>query len=464
MRRAPGFESEVLPARVKLCYALGDHSVNLALFALLSLFPFFLTNVAGLSAAAAGFVPLIGRTVDAFTDPLMGRLSDATRWRAGRRRPYFLIGMLPFAGAFAALWSDLSGFTPDVRFWLLVAIYLVFTVSSTVLSVPYLALIPEMSASYDERTSINAYRGGGAILGALAALALTPLAAFFGGGTAGWARAGCIAGLYVLLPWPLVWRFTFERRHTAPAHAESFGSALLSLARHRAYLSLTGLFLLGRIAIDLSSAMFLFYFTFWLGRPGDYTLTLGILLAFVVVALPGWLALARRVDKRTIFLLGACSWVGSQAFLFLATPEWPRWTIFLGAALAGAGYAAADMIPWSMLGEVVDEDELRSGERREGLYFGLFTFLRKLGGAGGVALGMFVLDHAGFLADRAQSEGTLLTIRLLTAVVPGVLVVLAGGVALSYPISRARHAEILTALAARRRGAPEAGAPLVALP
>jgi sugar (glycoside-pentoside-hexuronide) transporter len=450
MRGAPGSASEVLPARIKLCYALGDHSVNLALFALLSLFPFFLTNVAGLSAALAGAVPLIGRTVDAFTDPLMGRLSDATRWHAGRRRPFFLIGMLPFACAFAALWADLSGFAAAERFWILVALYLVFTVSSTVLSVPYLALIPEMSSSYDERTSINAYRGGGAILGALAALAIAPLAGLFGGGPAGWARAGLVAGLYVLLPWPIVWRFTFERRHQEPAASESFLRALVSLARHRAYAILTGLFLLGRIAIDLSSAMFLFYFTFWLGRPGDYTLTLGILLAFVVVALPGWLALAPHVDKRTIFLLGACSWVGSQAFLFLATPSWPRWTIFAGAALAGAGYAAADMIPWSMLGEVVDEDELRSGERREGLYFGLFTFLRKLGGAGGVALGMFVLDLSGFAPDRAQSPATLATIRYLTAVVPGILVVLAGAVALGYPISRGRHAEILAQLAARR--------------
>jgi GPH family glycoside/pentoside/hexuronide:cation symporter len=108
------------------------------------------------------------------------------------------------------------------------------------------------------------------------------------------------------------------------------------------------------------------------------------------------------------------------------------------------------MIPWSMLGEVVDEDELRCGERREGLYFGLFTFLRKLGGALAVSIGLFVLDLSGFVANQEQSQTTLTTIRVLTAVVPGVFVVLGAWVARGYPLTRARHAEILDALAARR--------------
>jgi GPH family glycoside/pentoside/hexuronide:cation symporter len=109
------------------------------------------------------------------------------------------------------------------------------------------------------------------------------------------------------------------------------------------------------------------------------------------------------------------------------------------------------MIPWSMLGEVVDEDELRSGERREGLYFGLFTFLRKLGGALAVALALAVLDLSGYANDQPQGEATLTTIRVLTAVVPGVFVALGAWVALGYPLTRARHDEILRELA-RRRG------------
>jgi GPH family glycoside/pentoside/hexuronide:cation symporter len=211
-----------------------------------------------------------------------------------------------------------------------------------------------------------------------------------------------------------------------------------------------GLYLLGRIAIDLATVMFLYYFTYWLGRPDDFEITMGLFLVSVVVSFPFWVRISRNTDKRTIFLLGAASWIVSQVFLLAATPDWPRLAILVGASIAGVGYAAADMIPWSMLGEVVDEDELLTGERREGLYYGFFTFLRKLGGAGGVALALWVLELSGYVAGQPQDEATLWTIRVLTAGAPGVFVLLAALVALRYPLSRRRHEEILEQLHARR--------------
>ena len=95
-------QDERLPLHVKLIYGLGDHSVNVALVALTMVFPFYLTDVVGMRIGLAGLVPLVGRGVDAFTDVWMGRLSDRTTWKAGRRRPYLLIGALPFAVSFAA--------------------------------------------------------------------------------------------------------------------------------------------------------------------------------------------------------------------------------------------------------------------------------------------------------------------------------------------------------------------------
>jgi sugar (glycoside-pentoside-hexuronide) transporter len=443
--------TETLPTRVKAIYALGDHTVNLGLSALLFLFPAFLTDVAMLRPAFAGLVPLIARGLDAFADPAMGRLSDATRWRHGRRRPYFLIGALPLGASFAALWFVPEGAGENVRFAWYAAVYVVFALSTTVVSVPYLALIPEMTSSYQERTSVNSWRAAGAILGTLLAVAgMGTLARALGGDARAWWIAGCVAGLWIAAPWPLVYRATFERSDfQRPAH-EPFFTSLLSLARHPAYVRLTGLFLLGRIAIDLTSTMLLYYFTYWLRREEDFYLAIGLFLFMIVVALPFWLWISHRVEKSTVYVLGALSWIGSQAFLFLATPDWPRFWIFLGCAIGGIGYAAADMSPWSMLGEVVDEDELRSGERREGLYFGLFTFLRKLGGAAAVALALFAFDLAGYVPNAPQSEQALTALRVLTAVVPGVFVALGGWVALSYPLTRARHAEILVQLERRR--------------
>lgn len=449
---------ERLPRSVKAIYGLGDHTINLALSSLSFVYGYFLVEVAGVRPALAGLIPLIGRAADAVSDPAMGRFSDSLRWRFGRRRPFLLLGMVPFGAAFAALWWNVPTEEPALRFAYYATVYVLFALASTVVSVPYLSLVPEMTASYHERTSVNAWRATFAISGTLLAattlrpLASGPLAEALGGRAEGFAAAGLLFGIWMMLPWILVHRVTFERPELQRGTRETFLRAMGSLARHDAYRRLVALFLLGRIAIDLTTAMFLFYFTYWLGRPDDFEITMGLFLVCVIAAFPVWNRIAAHTDKRSIFLWGAVWWVGSQLFLMLVHPEWPRFTVFLGAALAGVGYAAADMIPWSMLGEVVDEDELQSGERREGIYFGFFTFLRKLGGAVGVALGFVVLDLVGFERDTPPSESVLFAIRALTAGVPGVFVLLAAWAALRYPIGRARHDEILAGLAARRGG------------
>ena len=103
---APGVALRTLSTGQKLVYASGDHTVNLSLSALALFYLYFLTEVAGLRPALAGAVPLVGRVVDACFDPVMGRISDQTRTRWGRRRPYFLLGALPFGLTFAWMWSE----------------------------------------------------------------------------------------------------------------------------------------------------------------------------------------------------------------------------------------------------------------------------------------------------------------------------------------------------------------------
>jgi sugar (glycoside-pentoside-hexuronide) transporter len=445
-------EAARLPPRTKALYALGDHTVNLSLSSLSFFYAFFLAEIAGIRPALAGLIPLIGRIVDAVSDPAMGRISDLTSWRWGRRRPYFLIGMLPFGVCYAALWWNVSAEAQSTRFAYYAAAYILYSLSTTVISVPYLALLPELTASYQERTSLNTYRASAAILGALlAATAMRPLAEAFGGRADGFAAAGIVFGIWMILPWFVVYRATWERPDFQRPARTPFLAGLKLILQHRTYMRLIGLYLLGRIAIDLATAMFMFYFTYWLGRPDDFGITMGLFLVAVVVALPVWLRISEHTDKRTIFIFGAAWWVGAQIFLILATPDWPRIAIFVGAVIAGVGYAVADVMPWSMLGDVVDEDELSTGERREGIYAGFFTFLRKLGGATGVAVALFVLDLSGYQKGAEQSELTLWMIRILTAGVPGVFVLLAGWVAIRYPLGRVRHAEILEELRRRRR-------------
>ena len=188
-------ETAALPVRTKLVYATGDHTVNLSLSALSLLYLFFLTEYAGLQPYLAGLIMWVPRIIDAFTDPLMGRISDRTPWRWGRRRPYFLIGALPFGITFALLW--LTPFeSQSAKFAYHISVYIALSLCTTVLSVPYLALLPEMARGYDERTSLNTYRAAAAVLGTFAAVGMQGLAEALGG-SAGYAQVGAVAGITI---------------------------------------------------------------------------------------------------------------------------------------------------------------------------------------------------------------------------------------------------------------------------
>src|SRR5690606_3191589 len=182
-------------------------------------------------------------------DPLMGRLSDRTRWRWGRRRPWFLLGALPFGLSFALLWIDVPLAATGARFSYYALIYLLHALAMTVVSVPYLAILPEMALDYDARTSLHTYRAIGAMLGVFAAVSLRWIAEGLGGGAGGWAAMGVLVGLGLALPWLAVHRVTFERPAFAarPVHTGFFAGLRLAW-RHRTYRQLTTAFVMGRIA------------------------------------------------------------------------------------------------------------------------------------------------------------------------------------------------------------------------
>ncbi len=433
-------------------YSLGDMSTNTALSALTIIYAaYFLTQVAGLRPVLAGTVPLIGRFVDAFTDPMIGRLSDRTTLKGGRRRPYFLIGAIPYGLTFMMLW-----YVPPVESQLLAfvyytTIYCLFSVATTICSVPYLALIPEMATDYDDRTSLNTYRSVGATLGIFAAIGMRQVADGLGGGTVGWAVGGGCLGFFLMLPWFWVLRVSFERPEFRRAQVEvpPLLPSLVSALRQKSFLRLVALYLCGRLAMDLVGAILILYVTYWLKRTGDFELTMFLFLIAALVSLPFWLAFARRVDKRSAFVVGTGLWATMQALLFLIQPDWPVWVSFVGVFIAGIGFAGTDMMPWSMVGDVIDEDDLATGERREGLFNGLLMFLRKLAGAMAVFIALAALDFIGFRDSAEQSPQVLLLIRLLVSFGPASFLLLALVMALRYPLTRERHAEILRALAER---------------
>lgn len=445
---------ERLPLHLKLIYGLGDHSVNVALVALTAIFPFYLTEVVGMRIGLAGLVPLVGRAVDAITDVWMGRISDRTTWKAGRRRPYLLIGAIPFSLSFAWIWSAPSIENTTLEFGFYVGVYVVLSISMTIVAVPYQALLPELTSDYHERTSLATFRSMAAIFGTLVTLLLfQEIVTAFGGDSRAWSMTGGVFALWILWPWLPIWWVTYELPRTRSESNISTREYFRLIAENRTFRRLIALFSLGRVAIDLPMALFLHYFTYVMGRPEDFKWVMAVFLVSVVTAMPFWLRFSRDRDKKTTYLYGCVGWVLGLGCLFVNQPEWPFAITLVATAFAGAGYSAADMIPWSMVADIADEDEIASGERREGLYVGVFTFLRKLAGAVGVALAFLALDLVGFEPGVENSSLVLWVLRGATALVPVLFVVASAFAARNYPLGRLRHQEILEELARRKNDA-----------
>lgn len=440
----------------KVGYALGDISINTGLVALALVYgSYFLPQVAGIRPLYAGLIPLIGRLVDACTDPLMGRLSDRTRSRWGRRRPYFLWAALPYGLCFALLWSDAPFDSQAGRFAYYAGIYCLFSLAVTVPSVPYVSIQPEMAGGYDERTSLNTYRAVGSIVGALGALSMRPLAELCGGGRAGFASAGWLMGFALIVPWLLVFAATFEPRDYRERRlASSFRESLRDAWYRESFRALVVLYLLGRVAMDIAGAMLLPFTVYWMGRNDLFEPLMALFFGFVVVGLVLWRRLSEGREKAGVFAVGCGWWMVASLLVFAVQPDWPLWPLYLFVPLVAIGYAVVDLMPWSMIGEVIDEDELETGERREGTYNGIFTFVRKVGGSVGFALAMAILDAFGYEAnystDRPPSEEARQAIRAMMAFGPVVFLAGAIWVAHRYPLNRAAHRQIVTQLALRK--------------
>jgi GPH family glycoside/pentoside/hexuronide:cation symporter len=456
--------AEKLRFGTKLAYGSGDLgtaiSAALRSFFLLA----FFTDVARLNPALAGSILLINRLWDAFNDPLVGWLSDRTVTRWGRRRPWLLIGALPFGLTFFLLWL-VPPFGPTGLFVYYVLVSLLLDTAYTVVNVPYTALTPELTRDYDERTSLNSFRFAFSVGGALVSAVLHPIIVQrFDDPRTGYMVSGMVWAIVSTVPCFIVFAFTRERPESMEQHPDAsipLGEQVRIAFANRPYLFVIGLYLTSWLALQLVSAVLVYYLTYYMGTPARIPVTLLAVQGTSFVFLFVWGAVSRHYEKRVVYLIGASLWLVVQLALAAVSPDQDYLVIPL-AILAGAGVAVAYLVPWAMLPDVMELDELQTGQRREGVYYGFMVFLQKAGIGLAIWLLGIALASAGYLAPSdtvqtpVQPESALRAIRLFIGPVPAAILACSLILAYFYPITRAAHRRTLDALAERRAQALQA--------
>ncbi len=447
----------------KLVFALGEFAPSVAVGTVLPFyFLFFLTDVAGVRPGIAGTILLVARIWDAVNDPLVGAISDRTRGKFGRRRPFILAGAVPMAAFYALLWivPPLEGSTARALYYLV--IYLFFDLAYTFVSGPYYALTPELSLDTDERTSIVTYRAGVSIVtGLLAAVALPFVFDAAGSMRAAFQWAGMAIGALSMVPYFVLVALLREREDFQVAQPSRVVQSMKVLLRNRGFwlsLLLNGL---AWLAIAMVEAVFAYFLIYWARvNEADTPIFLATILASATVFLPVVNWLSKRFEKKWAFVIATAMWMVLHIGLWWV-PAATVAPVVVVAVLAGLGVSAAHVLPTAMGADVLESVEIESGERQEGVFGGLSGFIQKLGSSLALAAVGWVLELTGYQPNApVQTAQAMLGIRALTTWAPAALLLGAIAAAAAFPITRSVHRAMNEELARRRAARRAEGATL----
>lgn len=455
-----------LDRRTKFIYGLGDWGTSAATTARNAFWFVFLTNVVGIGPGLAGSVVLIGKIWDSINDPLVGAISDRMQTRWGRRRPFLLFGAIPFGLTFFFMF-----YVPPLDSTIALAVYyslvfLVFDTLYTIVNVPYSALTPELTEDYDERSNLAGWRMGISIFAALVTggtfklLAENILAPRFGGGTegirAGYAITAAIWGVTLAVPLLILFK------HIREPEREPDPDPLRPLQNFREVFS-NRPFRLGAIIYLLSFATADIILVVFVRFLVDYVrvdhgidnLILAVVLGLALLTMPLVVKMMRRFGKRRTYM-GSMSFMAVVMLIISQVPPGGQNWVLLAAVFAGLGFGAANAVPWAIVADVVEEDELKTGKRREGIYFGYLVFFRKLASAFAIFIVGQVLSLSGFISGTTgsvyieQPESALLALRFFVGIVPAVMLVSSTLVAWRYPLDRQSYDAIRRQLLEKR--------------
>jgi len=442
-----------LSRTTKIIYGAGDLGFSLTSTIVGAYFLFFLTDVVQIKPAVAGIAILIGKTWDYINDPLIGHLSDRTRSRWGRRRPFLLFGAIPFALAFIMMWYT-PPFTSNTALTVYyAAAYVVFDAAATFVYMPYFALTPELTEDYDERTALTSYRMFFSIFGSLLAftIPLMIVVTFTPENAERVLTMAIVFGVISALPLWLVFFNTEERQSFATQEKPKMVPALKAALKNRPFIFGAIIYLLTWICMDIIQSILLFFIKYVLKLEDQSELIMALIFVTAIFSLPLWEYASRKLGKRYAYAIGVAFWAIVQLALISVGSSVSLSVVVILCVMAGIGVGAAHVLPWSILPDAIEWDEYNTGERHEGVFYSLITLMQKIASSVAIPLTAVMLSVTNYVPNAAQqSSSAVLGIRMLMGPIPAVLLTIAIIFAVKYPLDREQYATIVKELEERR--------------
>lgn len=412
-----------------------------------------MTDVVGINPAIAAIAIFIGRSWDYINDPIFGHLSDRTRTRWGRRRPFLLFGALPYAIAFALMWWRPPLHTDWSLAIYFAFIYVFYDAAATFVYMPYYALTPELTSDYDERTSLTATRMFFSILGGLVAftLPLMIIGVFSPGNTKSVFLMGCIFAVVSAIPLLIVFFNTTERQEYMKQNQPSLRQSIRAAWGNKPFIFGMFIFLFTWVSFDILQTILLFFIKYVLKQEAHSDLIMGVIFVTAICALPIWNYASRRLNKRLAYIIGIAFWAVVQLILVTLQPSTGLGPIIFLCVLAGIGVGAAHILPWSIIPDAIEYGEQKTGERHEGMFYSLITLSQKVASSFAIPLALLVLSGTGYISNSAvQPASAVLGIRIVAGPIPAAFLCIGILFAALYPLGRENYTQIAQELELQR--------------
>jgi GPH family glycoside/pentoside/hexuronide:cation symporter len=454
---APGSTASPTPTvrpfgwRDKFGYMFGDFGNDFTFLLQSAFFLIFYTNVMGINPAHVGTLLFAARIIDAFTDVGAGRLIDVLKpGRSGRFKPWLLRMMIPVTVTAVLMFSP---FLQDGSYgarlaWMIITYMLWGSVFYTLINIPYGSMASVISNRADERSSLSVFRALGGTLANLAISVALPIIVYvqidgrseLSGSRMMLAALGC--GILAIVCYLLCYVNVEERVATPPKPADErmgFAQMLGSLVTNRALTGVVAGALFMLIGLMMLNAMVPFVYNEYFNHGSLLSLVNLVGLLPTLALVPFATALGKRFGKKEFGAFGMALAFAAALVLFVVRTDNP-YVFMVGYTVMMLGIACINLLIWAFITDVIDYQEIRTGERDDATVYSIYSWARKLGQAFAGGLSGWALGWIGYKEGGVQqTEGVLNGIYSLTTLLTGGLFAAAGIVfALWYPLSKKR--------------------------